>query len=45
MSLFLQLIGLFLVSLALAPLVLRGVTALLQKFGLLDRPHLYKSEK
>jgi UDP-GlcNAc:undecaprenyl-phosphate GlcNAc-1-phosphate transferase len=45
MSLFLQLISLFIISGALAPLVLRGVTFLLTRFWLLDRPHLYKSEK
>jgi UDP-GlcNAc:undecaprenyl-phosphate GlcNAc-1-phosphate transferase len=45
MSLFIQLITLFIISLILAPIVLRGVTFLLTRFWLLDRPHLYKSEK
>lgn len=45
MLLFLQLITLFIISVILAPLVLRGVTFFLTRFWLLDRPHLYKSEK
>ena len=45
MLLAVQLIILFILSLVLAPLVLRCVTFLLTRFGCLDRPHLYKSEK
>lgn len=44
MSPLLQFILLFLVASILAPIVLSGVTALLKKFNILDRPHLYKSE-
>lgn len=45
MSLFVQLITLLLISVALAPIILRGVTFLLRRYGCLDRPHLYKTEK
>jgi len=45
MPLFLQLISLLIISAILAPLILRGVTYILQRYGLIDRPELYKSEK
>lgn len=45
MSLFIQLITLFIISVVLAPIVLRGVTIILSRCRLLDRPHLYKTEK
>lgn len=41
----LQFIIIFIISLCIAPIVLHGVSFLLKKYELLDRPHLYKSEK
>jgi UDP-N-acetylmuramyl pentapeptide phosphotransferase/UDP-N-acetylglucosamine-1-phosphate transferase len=40
-----SLIIIFIISLIISPLVLMGVSFLLRKYRLLDRPHLYKSEK
>lgn len=40
-----QVLILFAISLIISPLVLMGVSFLLRKYHLLDRPHLYKSEK
>lgn len=45
MVIFFQLIILLILSIILAPIILRGVTFYLQKFWLLDRPYLYKSEE
>ncbi len=41
----LQFLIIFISSLIISPLVLRGVSFFLKKYSLLDRPHLYKSEK
>ena len=41
----LQFALIFIASLIVSPLVLSGVSFLLSKYKLLDRPHLYKSEK
>jgi UDP-GlcNAc:undecaprenyl-phosphate/decaprenyl-phosphate GlcNAc-1-phosphate transferase len=39
-----SLIIIFIISLIISPLVLIGVTSVLRKYQLLDRPHLYPSE-
>ncbi len=45
MSPLLQFLILFTSSVIISPLILNGVSFLLRKYNLLDRPHLYKSEK
>ena len=45
MSPIIQFFIIFISSLIISPLILRGVSFLLKKYNLLDRPHLYKSEK
>ena len=45
MPFLLQIFIIFLSSLLITPLILSGISFLFQKWGFLDRPHLYKSEK
>jgi hypothetical protein len=40
-----QFILIFIASLIISPLILHGVSFLLNRLSLLDRPHLYRSEK
>ncbi|MBC7503455.1 undecaprenyl/decaprenyl-phosphate alpha-N-acetylglucosaminyl 1-phosphate transferase [Candidatus Gracilibacteria bacterium] len=42
--LILQCVIIFMASLIISPLILRGVSFLLTRYSILDRPHLYKSE-
>jgi UDP-GlcNAc:undecaprenyl-phosphate/decaprenyl-phosphate GlcNAc-1-phosphate transferase len=44
MSPLIQFVLIFAISLIVSPLILHGVSFLLTRFSLLDRPHLYKSE-
>lgn len=44
MSLAFEIILIFIFSSLLSPLILQGVTYCLERYRLLDRPHLYKSE-
>lgn len=41
----LQFLLIFVSSIIISPLILGGVSWVLRKYNLLDRPHLYKSEK
>jgi UDP-N-acetylmuramyl pentapeptide phosphotransferase/UDP-N-acetylglucosamine-1-phosphate transferase len=45
MSPILQFLVIFITAIIISPLVMRWVSFLLKKYNLLDRPHLYKSEK
>lgn len=38
-------LGIFFASLIISPLIVNGVSFLLRKFAILDRPERYKSEK
>lgn len=45
MSSFYTLFGIFIVSLIISPFIVRGISLLLRKYAILDRPEKYKTEK
>ena len=45
MSVFTEIFAIFMASLIISPLIVKGVCFLLRKFGFLDRPEKYKTEK